>query len=106
MNTMLRGGKIRREVVLVGERCESIEADPSAHLGIGRSSATNRNDLLFADQCLWRRSHDDDPSDLTRSRKTLSAEILVYPAMLMSADVIKATTLRRKSRANLFGINE
>jgi hypothetical protein len=71
------------------ERCESIEADPSAQLGIGRGSATNPDDLIFVDQRLGPRSHNDELSDVIQSRKALSAEILVYPAILLSANVIR-----------------
>jgi hypothetical protein len=50
MGSTLWGGKVGRKVVPVGERCEGIEADSSAHCGVRWSSATNNDGLTFADQ--------------------------------------------------------
>jgi hypothetical protein len=57
MDRKLRGGKIGRKVVLLGERSESIEADFPAHFGVGWSSATNDDGLSIAGQRSRLRSH-------------------------------------------------
>src|SRR5581483_5723716 len=55
----LRGWEIWLEFVLVREGCERIEADSSAHLGVGGSGAANDKCWVFADRRFRLRSHDD-----------------------------------------------
>jgi hypothetical protein len=49
------------ELVLVREGCESVEADSSAHLGVGGSGAANDKSLMFGDPRLRLCCHDDSP---------------------------------------------
>src|SRR5579859_4751891 len=55
----LRGWEIWLEFVVVREGCESVEADSSAHLGVGGSGTANDECLVFADRRFRLRSHDD-----------------------------------------------
>ena len=59
MDSTLWSGKIGREVVRVGERCESLEAHFPAHFGVVWSSATDHDIWTFPSQRVRLCSHDD-----------------------------------------------
>ncbi len=54
----LRGWEIGKEIVLVREHCEGLEADSSAHLGVGWSGAANDKSWIFGDRRLRLRCQD------------------------------------------------